>query len=96
MESSGSMTAPLSRKCCFHWSCLGLNNGTKSPDGDTEAMFEPLYRLQTMHICEIGRTRLTAVLPANDVINFVRKRSVILMEQAVFAPEHRPLHNFCP
>jgi hypothetical protein len=46
-RSSGSMTAPFSRKWSFHLSSLGLNNGTKLPADAIEAIFEPLYRLQT-------------------------------------------------
>jgi hypothetical protein len=33
------------------------------------------------------------MLPANNVIDFMRKPSVILMKQAIFAPEHRPLNH---
>jgi len=48
-KSRGSITAPFSRMVPFHWSSLGLNHRTKSPDEDKEAMLEPLYRLQTIH-----------------------------------------------
>jgi hypothetical protein len=45
-------------------------------------------------IRKIVRCRLAAVLPANDVIDFVRERRVILVKQTIFTPEHRPLHHF--
>lgn len=41
------MKPPFSRKWWLHWSSLGLNNATKLPDLEIEAIFEPLYRLQT-------------------------------------------------
>jgi hypothetical protein len=52
------MTAPFSRKWSVHGCCPGLNSGTRSPAGDTEATFEPLYRLQTIH----AYARLSAVV----------------------------------
>jgi hypothetical protein len=49
---------------------------------------------RTTCVGEVVRNRLATVLPANDVIDFMRKRSVVLMKQAVFTPEHCPLNNF--
>jgi hypothetical protein len=39
---------------------------------------------------QVVRNRLTTMLPANNVIDFMRKPSVILMKQAIFAPEASP------
>jgi hypothetical protein len=37
---------------------------------------------------------VAAMLSANDVIDLVRKRTVILMNDAIFTSQHRPLHYF--
>lgn len=34
------------------------------------------------------------MLPADDVIDLMRKRSVILMKQTILTPEHRPSNYF--
>jgi hypothetical protein len=34
------------------------------------------------------------MLPANDVVDFMAKRCIIFMNQAVFTPEHRPMDYF--
>lgn len=31
------------------------------------------------------------MLPAHDVIDFMTKRRIILMKQAILTPEHRPM-----
>ena len=49
IASSGSMTAPFNRKCLSHVLSRGLNKGANPPKAAMEAMFAPLYRLQTIH-----------------------------------------------
>jgi hypothetical protein len=34
------------------------------------------------------------MLPASDVVDFMAKRCIIFMNQAVFTPEHRPMDYF--
>ena len=34
------------------------------------------------------------MLPANDVIDFMTKRRIIFMEQAILTSEHRPMDYF--
>jgi hypothetical protein len=58
ISSSGSTTGPLSRKWSIHRSCRGLNNRIRSPEPVNDAIFEPLYRLQTIH----AYARLSAVV----------------------------------
>jgi hypothetical protein len=48
------------------------------------------------HACirKVVRTRVTAMLSANDVIDLMRKGTVVLMKQAIFTSERRALHYF--
>jgi hypothetical protein len=34
------------------------------------------------------------MLPANDVVDFMMKRGIIFMKQAVLTPKHRPMDDF--
>lgn len=43
-------------------------------------------------IRKIVRDRLTTMLPADNVINLMRESSVVLMKQAIFTSEYRPLN----
>jgi hypothetical protein len=45
-------------------------------------------------IRKIVRNRLATMLSANNVIDFMRESSVVLMKQAIFTSEHRPLNYF--
>jgi hypothetical protein len=45
-------------------------------------------------MCQVFGNGLAAMLPTNDVIDFMRKRGVIFMKQAVLTPEHRPMDYF--
>jgi hypothetical protein len=46
-----------------------------------------------MHMPVFG-SGLAAMLPANDVVDFMTKRRIIFMKQAVLTPEHRPMDYF--
>ena len=47
-------------------------------------------------LCQVFGNGLAAVLPANDVVDFMTKRRIIFMKQAVLTPEHCPMDYIGP
>ena len=75
--------------------------GIKEPDNLSRARLDgsdvtPLVPIANhAGICEVVESRGTPVLATDDVVNLVRKASVVLVDKTIFTPFAGTLRDFC-